>query len=315
MFCIEVVFTSLTVFQTFCAVARMSNYDRELNMVLIEAHLRTFSMAMLLYDHLLTFDDEILYIWTPRWNKSTFLFLLNRYFGLAMNVLAVICAHCHWTSKTFGTCYKLNTFHLVSFVLVQGISCLIISLRTYALYGCSKRIMWCLLTFFSALIAAFAWSMTVQSVAEDGIMHQMTENCHLFMDRPTAVRLAICWEAVFAFDTTIFVLTLYKTWQTRHSVVTLKPISLLGVLLRDGAAYFMFMALANLANIFTFYIGPPFLRGRLSSFASCLAVALVSRMMLNLHRVQPENGVMFILSGVKFKTPQSEEEGDKSLAE
>ncbi|KIM74721.1 hypothetical protein PILCRDRAFT_695652 [Piloderma croceum F 1598] len=43
------------------------------------------------------------------------------------------------------------------------------------------------------------------------------------------------------------------------------------------------MALANLANILTFYLARPTLRGCLSLCASCISVTMMSRFMLNLH--------------------------------
>ncbi|KAG1732498.1 hypothetical protein EDB19DRAFT_1733757 [Suillus lakei] len=44
------------------------------------------------------------------------------------------------------------------------------------------------------------------------------------------------------------------------------------------------MALSNIPNILTFYIGSVGLRGSLSTFTGCISVTLVSRLMLNLHR-------------------------------
>ncbi|KAH9171083.1 hypothetical protein EDB89DRAFT_1193700 [Lactarius sanguifluus] len=60
---------------------------------------------------------------------------------------------------------------------------------------------------------------------------------------------------------------------------------LLDVLLRDGALYFAVMALANLANIFTFYFSRPALKGFLSTPASCVSVTLCSRLVLHLYEV------------------------------
>ncbi|KAG5734400.1 hypothetical protein E4T56_gene7159 [Termitomyces sp. T112] len=52
---------------------------------------------------------------------------------------------------------------------------------------------------------------------------------------------------------------------------------------KDGAIYFAVMAFANLANILTFYLCGPFMRGGLSTFASGISVTMISRLMLNLH--------------------------------
>ncbi|KAH8813513.1 hypothetical protein DL96DRAFT_1821296 [Flagelloscypha sp. PMI_526] len=283
---------------------------------------------MLIYDHFLTFgpsfifssagfynefgtDDEIQYIWTPPWNKNTFFFSLNRYVGLFVNILTLFFTH--WTTKTFGQCHQVYLLRQISLILVQGITCLILSLRTYALYLYSKRIMWGLLIYFAALIGVVTWSMTGQSGVEEGTIHHDTDACHVSMDNPSAARLAICWEALFTFDATIFILTMCKTWRTRHSIVSVKSVSFLRIFVRDGAIYFLLMALANLANILTFYFAPPFLRGRLSTFASCLAITLVSRMMLNLYHAPIEGAVDPTLTAMSFKDPEAGGDSDESL--
>ncbi|TFK31907.1 hypothetical protein BDQ12DRAFT_566085, partial [Crucibulum laeve] len=95
------------------------------------------------------------------------------------------------------------------------------------------------------------------------------------------------WEALFVYDSIIFGLTIFKTWQTRREhTVTGINIPLASLILRDGKYLFSakhVMALANLANILTFYLCGPFLRGGLSTFASSISVTMMSRLMLNLH--------------------------------
>jgi hypothetical protein len=53
--------------------------------------------------------------------------------------------------------------------------------------------------------------------------------------------------------------------------------------MRDGVLYYAVVALANLANVVTFYAAPPLLRGVLSSPASVIAVTMCARLMLNVH--------------------------------
>ncbi|EPS97858.1 hypothetical protein FOMPIDRAFT_90074 [Fomitopsis schrenkii] len=43
-------------------------------------YLTVFSLTLVLYDHILTFDAEIDYFWSGSWCLSRVLFLLGRYF-------------------------------------------------------------------------------------------------------------------------------------------------------------------------------------------------------------------------------------------
>jgi len=111
---------------------------------------------------------------------------------------------------------------------------------------------------------------------------------HPGLSRKTAIRLAAAWEALFVFDCMIFMLTVHRTYHgwrdaRRTSSLTRTRGWLAYLVFRDGAIYFIIMALATLANIFTFYFCGPFLRGGLSTFASSVSITLMSRLLLNLH--------------------------------
>ncbi|KAH9477580.1 hypothetical protein JR316_0009802 [Psilocybe cubensis] len=113
---------------------------------------------------------------------------------------------------------------------------------------------------------------------------ETASGCHVAFSSMTSVRLAAAWEALFVYDSIIFGLIVVKTWRARQDhAITGISIPLISLILRDGAVYFAVMALCNLANIVTFYLCGPFLRGGLSTFASSMSVTMMSRLMLNLH--------------------------------
>jgi hypothetical protein len=264
----------------------------------IHSYLVAFSVVILFYDHALTFEKEFTHIWSKPWIKSSTIFLFNRYLGLSGNVTMLVLGRL----KELDTkaCHIYSVWHQVMLVLSQVLVCVIVSMRIYALYNCSKRILWFLVMFACLLIVVAAWSMTNQSTID----HQQVSvrECQLSMSYPTAIRLSLCWIALFAYDFTLFSLTMYKTWKSKmyRSLATSGSAPILTLLLRDGAAYFMCMALVNLSNILTFYLAPTFLRGSLSTFSSCLSITLVSRMMLNLHCVHAEGGILTTVSGMMF---------------
>ncbi|KIO05191.1 hypothetical protein M404DRAFT_25802 [Pisolithus tinctorius Marx 270] len=135
-------------------------------------------------------------------------------------------------------------------------------IRTYALYGRNKRILAFLLFTTVALVSVVAEMLQPRS----------------------AIHLAVPYEALYVFDTLIFGLTAYKTFKVGiRSIVHSKP-KLVVLLLRDGAIYFAIVAMANLANILSFYVAPEHLKGGLSTISICTAVTMVSRLMLNLHK-------------------------------
>ncbi|KAF5388655.1 hypothetical protein D9757_004737 [Collybiopsis confluens] len=97
-------------------------------------------------------------------------------------------------------------------------------------------------------------------------------------------KVAAAWEALFVYDSILFVMILHRGYKTRHQLRRQK-IPLLVIILRDGSLYFGVMALANAINISTFYYPLLYIRGVLCTFTSSLSVTLISRIMLNLHKI------------------------------
>ncbi|KAH8795190.1 hypothetical protein DL96DRAFT_1649219 [Flagelloscypha sp. PMI_526] len=100
----------------------------------------------------------------------------------------------------------------------------------------------------------------------------------------TAIRHAVAWECMFAFDGIIFVLTLTKSYRGTRESGRRFSVPILDVMLRDGAIYFLVMIIANAANVATFYALGPRLRGSLSTMASTVSVTMTSRLILNIHQ-------------------------------
>jgi hypothetical protein len=112
------------------------------------------------------------------------------------------------------------------------------------------------------------------------------DGCQFILSKTSATHLAAAWESGALFDTFIFTLTLMRTLKIRkvHNIaISVTGEGLFDIFLRDGAMYFAVMALANIANIFTFYFGNISLKGIFSTPSSCIAAALCSRLVLNLY--------------------------------
>ncbi|KAH9962167.1 hypothetical protein BC827DRAFT_231038 [Russula dissimulans] len=110
--------------------------------------------------------------------------------------------------------------------------------------------------------------------------------CHYLTSQQAAIHYAFAWEASAIFDTLIFTLTFMRTIKMRkvHRMsITLTGEGLMDIFLRDGALFFAIMALANVANICTFYFAGPSFRGALTTASSCISSALCSRLVLNLY--------------------------------
>jgi len=183
------------------------------------------------------------------------------------------------------SCRHYNLFRQTLLIAQQAIVCILLTLRTYALYRRSLRVLRFLLGSGVVLAGVGLWAMFGQKSAPS----QIGSGCHVGLSKVTAIRLASAWQALFVYDCLIFGLTVAKAWSARkdHAVTGIN-VPLVTLVVRDGALYFAVMGFGNFMNMVSYYFGGPFLRGGFSTFASNLSVTMMSRLMLNLHESAEE---------------------------
>ncbi|KAG2072387.1 hypothetical protein BDR04DRAFT_984472, partial [Suillus decipiens] len=102
--------------------------------------------TVLIYDYLLTLNDEILYIWNAPWTIVKVLFLINRYGNLAGQTLvqleeAGILAHSQFTFIDLWMVQFCQRFTIVtSFIMVissESIHILVLT-RAWAIWGAQR---------------------------------------------------------------------------------------------------------------------------------------------------------------------------------
>ncbi|KAG1840814.1 hypothetical protein DFJ58DRAFT_809694 [Suillus subalutaceus] len=166
----------------------------------------------------------------------------------------------------------------------QVIVCVILIIRTYALYNCSKRLLIWITLIFIGLVGGSAAGTFGQYAGSltTGV------GCFETYTAEESAGCGIAWLAILAFELLIFVLTVHRTYKSR-GLLQLRLVSrrnLLDVMFHDGAMYFGAMTLCNVPNIVMYYFGSGAVRGSLglATFTSCISVTLISRLMLNLHK-------------------------------
>ncbi|KAE9406242.1 hypothetical protein BT96DRAFT_972023 [Gymnopus androsaceus JB14] len=199
----------------------------------------------------------------------------NRYFAVLGN--AVVTVSLFSTSLTESVCRPFHLFRELLLLLTQMSVLVLLTIRIYALYNCSKRIL--AFMFFTTLIlgglatfSIFFGQSSQSELTATGCHTQLsfitsvrtfTINTSTSERSPSQVKLtlfstevAAAWEAVFLYDSILFLMTLNKAYKARHELSELGRcglVSMFAIILRDGSIYFGIVAFANLVNISTFY--------------------------------------------------------------
>lgn len=246
------------------------------------SYAQVFAISLLYYDHILTFPAEVSHVWSQRISAITVLFLLNRYVAFFGNMVVPMITFSGLISST--SCTSATYVRQGLLVLSQILVSMTLATRIIALYHSSRHIIALVVGSGTILAGLTCWSL----VGQHATFIPGAPGCYFSTSESTGVHLALAWETQALFDALVFALTVTRTFKMRtlHNMeIRLSGMGLLDVFLRDGAIYFAVMALANLANIFTFYFAMPAFKGFLSTPASCVSVTLCSRLVLHLYEV------------------------------
>ncbi|KAH9484931.1 hypothetical protein JR316_0001835 [Psilocybe cubensis] len=207
--------------------------------ILINNYLHVAAITCLFYDYSVTFGTEVTFIWEPPKSLGAYSFLVNRYFAIIANIIIVIP----------GIGENAHSAQVRSIYILQ----VQLSLRVYALYKRSLRLLMFMVMVASTLVGITCWTLFHQMTAIDdteldcklGISHRTPYSSispQLMSVRVrSATRLAAAWECLIAYDTMLFGFLVYKACRYRRRWPFdghLMPLH--HALLQDGIAYYLY---------------------------------------------------------------------------
>lgn len=245
---------------------------------------KSFSAAghtLLVYDYLLTFRDEFVYIWDAPWTVVKVLFLLNRYGNLigqtAIQLEEVgLLAH---NSQEFCQRFVIFTTCFM-FISTESIHILVL-MRAWAIWGTRKHVTkilaWSYVGYILMLLAGSASNLNAKN-------HQFSflDVIHVCVTiMPKHVWLVYVGSIIL--DTALFVLTMRSLRRYSREFQQLYPSSLLHVLFRDAIIFFIVSTFSNaftIASWIAFGHNPKYFLGK--GFATPLLSVAGQRLVLNL---------------------------------
>ncbi|KAG1906798.1 uncharacterized protein F5891DRAFT_1003902 [Suillus fuscotomentosus] len=228
------------------------------------------SLTILCWDHMITFADEVDLIWCQPKKILGWLFLLNRYItplGFVVNIIVLTLPN--WPTEMTGIKLLLSCRNFVRYqgamaILGVSIAELIMLMRIRVLYR-ERRL----------VVAAAGFLLLVRVALEACLMTlgkivpyvQQIHSCHEDYDLPLALSVTRAWLPL-AYDTAIFVMTLWRTYH-RNEISPILP-----ALQSEGILYYIVICSANLVLTVMIVRAPPGLKG----------VVMTSRVTLHLKK-------------------------------
>ncbi|KAG1763065.1 hypothetical protein EDD22DRAFT_1050386 [Suillus occidentalis] len=236
-----------------------------------------FGFTILVWDHAITFADEVEIIWGHPKNFLTCLFLLNRY----LTPIGFIVTLLKYRSKTSHP--ELQCEHFVRYegamtaVGIQVVG-LMMFLRVRAMYHDNRYIVILVASLWFVWVAVVAWLLSHSvAVAHASFIH----SCRMeFSDSVGGFASAWAWVPL-CYDTVVFALTLYRTLP---SIQNKEAGHIIHTLFTDGILFYSVMCAINL--IFTIMVvrAPQGLKNITGQLELILTVAMMSRITLSLRK-------------------------------
>ncbi|KAH7914559.1 hypothetical protein BJ138DRAFT_1143700 [Hygrophoropsis aurantiaca] len=222
---------------------------------------RAFGFAgytFLVWDHILTFEREITYIWKAPWTISKGAFLINRYGNIASQTFVCL-EEIGWLSDGSQTwCQRFKIFGaMYALVATESVHILVL-MRAWAIWGCTRRMaIWLLLTYtiyFSLMFGMTVFEstkirfQTFQYLSLTGVCVGTTPKYVWFI-----------FILSFSLDAIVFILTTRSLRRYSRSSRHLYPSTLIYRLFKDIIIFFLACTADNMvrAIMWTVYATRP----------------------------------------------------------
>jgi len=216
-------------------------------------YLSAAGLVILLYDHLLTFDDEVRLIWKAKTSLPKLLYLFNRYLvpigmlfrtndlsGLSQTVFSD--TYCKWS---FGLTTVLG-------IMTIGISNFLILLRIWVLWDRNRRLIF--LTgslFILTQIAGLTMAGVILSEMLNYVIYEQAFHACIIYQKPS-INIGCLWAPGLAFEVMIFAAVWWNALDRPRSSNS----KLSRAVYRDGFLFFSVLFVLRLTNMILGTVAP-----------------------------------------------------------
>ncbi|CAE7149568.1 unnamed protein product [Rhizoctonia solani] len=208
--------------------------------------------ALLIYDHILTFPEEVRFIWKAKKSPVVIMFLLNRYITPIVLAIDIYDKGGISTYMSHTFCLTWYFMEAMWYITSFGIVHALVAMRVMAIWG---RPRWIVLLLSGLWLAYFCTSLGILfaslfTKAHTVHFEPLLKVCYLTI----APFLWGCWVPPLLLEIVLFGLSCVQAFQAGKFTAR-TPI--IRVLFRDGALHFTVILACSVFNMITWIVAPP----------------------------------------------------------
>jgi len=269
----------------------MSNSTAELVSIVRDVQNARFATlsasAIIVFDHLITLDQEIELVWRSPWTTGKLLFLLNRYYPLSTVLFnQYVLFNAHLTDNLCLSWFRWQGWSGFIAVIVAEI---ILQLRIYALYFLNKKVIYFTASFFVLSMAAAG---TIMGLVLSSISTKAENIAGLNFCMPFDVPryLYAYWIPIITFESLLCGMAILRGVKAfrQHQSSFASGKQLITILLRDSVIYFLIIFFTYLVNLLLWATGLFGLIEVPVGFTMAMSCVMGSRLVLNVRFMKRE---------------------------
>lgn len=246
-----------------------------------QSYIHAVCISLWLYEYLCTISFEIRFIWFTPWNVTKFLFLSTRY-----NQFLLIGALLHQSYSPYrltrGDCFRNEQFVIIILNVGMLLTEIIFTLRTWAVWGRSRKSGFLLLMFFMILLVpcftltAFWFPTLTPSPIPIPTQVIPSGCCNIIRSNVRVAEYAIM-SVFYVVNATLVGIPAYKSFVDRTSLSSFARLVYI-----DGILYYIYLLAFSITNIVIICGFPPQYSDLFTVLQQFLGSILSCRMILNL---------------------------------
>ncbi|KAI0315600.1 hypothetical protein OF83DRAFT_1173682 [Amylostereum chailletii] len=236
--------------------------------------------TIMVWDHIITFEDEYEYIWKGKKGPLIYLFFMNRYFIPLSFIVNIFAYFSHvWDIDPRRLCNRFVVYEGTMTMLGITISGLMMFLRIRALYHRQPLIQCFVFSILLAFVVVNSWLLTHAEPVF--IQSPYIISCTMiFSPSIGPIAASSAWLPLL-YDTVVVLLTLIRTVT---SVWNRTAGTIVHVLLREGLAYYSVIFTVTLTLTIMIATADASVKNIVAQLELCLTVTMMSRITLDLKR-------------------------------
>ncbi|KAF9003061.1 hypothetical protein BDQ17DRAFT_1409375 [Cyathus striatus] len=237
-------------------------------------YMNVAGVTLAVTDYFLTIDLEVALIWNSRWSLSKVLFLITRYLPFFESALLLYRTFGHNIPLSFcNTGYKISAGLIIAGVVVAEI---ILSMRTWAIWGKDRRVAVGLVTFVIAGATTSIPIIIKFSGTAQFVDPPVSNFLGCFLLGGSHI-LSIEWILLMAYDFCLLLLLAIKAYQTSGLP---QSSQLLSITLHDGILYYFYLSMLSMMNVIIIWKFPPDFINLLTMLERVMHAVLTCRVVL-----------------------------------